>query len=111
MGTNLVGTNPFPSNNITAPEGVLWTLQDTTDTLDVIYYVRNLLYRSTYVQTNGNQTVYDDNLTFVVSKATPPLFSPWQPIYTNDQPMMDYPYTFTDTNATDPAALYRVIGQ
>jgi hypothetical protein len=104
MGTNLVGVDPFPSNNITAPEGVLWTLQDTPDTYDIIYYIRNVLYRSTAVSTNDD--VYDANLAFVLSKALPPAYS-WQPIYTNAAPIMDYPYTFTDTNATDPAALYQ----
>jgi hypothetical protein len=106
VGTNLIGVDPFTSNNITCPEGVLWTAT-TSDTLDVIYYVRNELWHSLSVLSNGNQVVSTTNLNLVVYKATPPLYS-WQPVYTNDQPIMDYPYTFTDTNATDPAALYRV---
>ena len=106
-GTNLPATLPA-SNNIVTTETVLWTLQKSADTLDFIYEAGGTLYRCTALASSDTQIdLNTTNLNLVVYKSPATAPYQWVPVFTNTQPLMDYPYTFTEPT-TSPAALYQV---
>lgn len=107
-GTNLIQTVSWPTNGADTIYGIPWTLVDSSNCYDIIYEVNGYLARCTAILTNGTYKTTDTNLFLVVARSTNAGLSGWQPIYTNSLPVLDVPYTFTDTNPALPSAFYRV---
>jgi hypothetical protein len=57
-------------------------------------------------QTGAEVDISNSMTSVVISKSLNGIH--WVPIFTNDRCVMDCPYSYTDNNATDRAALYRV---
>jgi hypothetical protein len=85
-------------------DSVMWTNIDTEDCFDFIYQCGGWLRHYNATNINGSYVIVNTNLTLVIARSTN--LTDWEPIFTNQTPGLDVPYTFTD-NSAFPNAFYR----
>lgn len=123
-GTNLVITQYWPYDDPVGSNNVNWEMTNTSypmfsilvapintsNCYDFVYQDWGWLYHMQYTNVDGNYILtFNTNLNLVVNVSTDMLN--WSPIYTNTQVGADFPYTFSDTQATTPSRFYRVTTQ